>query len=112
MRVEAEHSPTPQSGRPLLDDPDAEVAVLDRPREVAFLEGRAHRGVLTRGYATAEDQRLGPPADAAPKCPDQDVVGPWLRQRRRTDLARAGFAQPVRERVMHHRRASGPRNEP
>ena len=46
VRVEAEDRAAEQLRRPLLHGADVEVAVLDRPREVALLERRPHRGVL------------------------------------------------------------------
>jgi hypothetical protein len=64
MRVQAEDRAPDQGGRPLLDDADAEVAVLDRSREVAVLVWGSHHGVLVRGDRSAEDDRLGAPAHA------------------------------------------------
>ena len=50
-----------RSRRTLLDDADVEVAVLHRPREVALLERRPHRGVLARPAP-----RRGRPASRCP----------------------------------------------
>ena len=65
-----------QVGRALLDDPDVEVAVLHRTREVAVLEGRSHRGVLALGHPALEDQGLGAPADGRADRADQHLVRP------------------------------------
>ena len=62
VRVQAEDGAAAQLRRPLLDDADVEVAVLDRPREVALLERRAHRRVLAGRDAAAEHECLGAPA--------------------------------------------------
>ena len=76
VRVEAEDRAAAQPGGAALDDADVEVAVLHRPREVALLERRAHRGVLAARDAAAEDQRLGAAADPGAQGADQDVVRP------------------------------------
>ena len=99
VRVQAEDRATAQLRRPLLDGADVEVAVLDRPREVAFLERRAHFRVLSRRHAASEHQRLGAAADAGPERADHHVAGPGLGQRDRTDLPAPGRTQPERSRV-------------
>ena len=90
------------STRPPLDGADVEVAVLDRPGEVAFLERRAHRGVLARRHAAPEHQRLGAAADAGPQRADHDIAPPRLGQRDRPDLTAPGRAEPERVRVVEH----------
>ena len=102
VRVQAEDRAAAQLRRPLLDGADVEVAVLDRPREVPFLERRAHRGVLARRHAAPEHQRLGPAADAGPQRADHHVAAPRLGQRDRPDLPAPGRAQPERVRIVEH----------
>ena len=102
VRVQAEDRAAAQLRRALLDGADAQVAVLDRPGEVALLERRAHRGVLARGHAAAEHQRLGAAADAGAQRADHHVAAPRLRQRRRPDLAAPWGAQPERASVVVH----------
>ena len=102
VRVQAEDRAAAQLRRPLLDGADVEVAVLDRPREVALLERRAHRGVLARRHAAPEHQRLGAAADAGPQRADHHVAAPRLGQRDRPDLPAPGRAQPERVRVVEH----------
>ena len=74
--------------RPPLDHADVEVAVLDRPGEVALLEGRAHGGVLALGHPAAEHQRLGAAADAGAQRADEHLV------RTRAPAAGAGRISP------------------
>ena len=102
VRVQAEDRAAAQLRRSLLHGADVEVAVLDRPREVALLKWRPHRGVLVRRHTAPEHQRLGAPADAGPQGADHHVVRPWLGQRDRPDLPDAGRAQPERVRVGLH----------
>ena len=99
VRVQAEDRAAAQLRRSLLHDADVEVAVLDRPREVALLKRCPHRGVLGRRHTAAEHQRLGAAADAGPQGAHQHVVRPRLGQRDRPDLPAAGRAQPERVRV-------------
>ena len=66
MRKEAEDGSAEQFRRSVLDRPDVEVAVLDRPRELTLLERRAHGGVLARRYTAPENQSLGAATDARP----------------------------------------------
>ncbi len=98
VRVEAEDRAPFQAGRPTLDHADVEVAVLDRPREVALLEGRAHRGVLALGHPATEHQRLGSAADAAVQRAHEHLVGAGLRQSHRADLATPRPCHPERRR--------------
>ena len=72
-----------RSAGPVLDEADAEVAVLDRAGEVAVLERRPHRVVLARRHVPAEDQGLGPPADRGPQRPHEHVLRARRRQRDR-----------------------------
>ena len=102
VRVQAEDGATAELRRPLLDDAHAEVAVLDRPREVALLERRAHRRVLARRHAAAEHQRLRPAADAGPQRADHHVAGSRLGQRDRPDLPVPGRPEPERMCVGGH----------
>ena len=99
VRVQAEHRAAAQLGRPLLDRADAQVAVLERPREVPLLERRPHRGVLVRRHAAPVDKRLGAAADARAHGAHHHVVAARLGQPDRPDLPVARFAQP--ERVRH-----------
>src|SRR5919106_430518 len=91
-----------QLRRPLLDGADVEVAVLDRSREVALLERRAHRRVLARRDAAPEHQSLGAAADAGPQRVDHHVAASRLGQRDRPDLPAPGAAQPERVRLVEH----------
>ena len=102
MRVQAEHRAPTQVGRPSLDDPDAEVAVLHRTGEVALLERRPHRGVLALRHPALEDQRLGAAAHAGGHRADEHLVGTGLGERHRADLADAGLAHPERECLIRH----------
>ena len=102
VRVQAEDRAAAQFRRPLLHGADVEVAVLDRPRELALLERRPHRGVLARRHTAPEHQRLGAAADAGAHGAHDDVVPPRLGQRDRPDLPAAGLAQPERVRVVLH----------
>ena len=102
VRVQAEDRAAAQLRRAVLDGADAEVAVLDRPREVALLERRPHRRVLARRHAAPEHQRLGAAADARAQRPDQDVAAPRLGQRDRPDLSAPRRAEPERVRVVEH----------
>ena len=54
----------------MLDNPDAEVPVLDWSGKVAVLKWRPHDGVLTRRDPAAEHQPLRPPADPGTQSPD------------------------------------------
>ena len=107
MRVEAEDGAAAQLRRPLLHGADVQVAVLDRPGEVALLERCAHPRVLVRRHAAPEHQRLGAAADARPHGAHDHVVAPRLGQRHRPDLPAARRAQPERVRdssIADHRR--------
>ena len=96
VRVEAEHDAVAQPGRSTLDDPDAQVAVLHRPREVPVLERRPHRGVLALGNAPVVHEHLGAPADAGAEGADQHVVGAGFGKGDRPDLSHARGTQPER----------------
>ena len=100
--VQAEDSAAGQLRRSLLHGADVEVAVLDRPWEIALLEGRPHRGVLARRHTAPEHQRLGAAADAGPQGADHHVVPLRLGQRDRPDLPRARRAEPERVRIDLH----------
>ena len=90
VRVEAEHRPPAQRRRALLDDADAEVAVLHRPGQVAVLERRAHHGVLAGRHPPPEDQRLGAAADPGAQRAHQRLARPGARQPHAPDLAGPG----------------------
>ena len=96
MRVEAEHRAAAQLGGPFLHGADVEIAVLDRPGKVPFLERRPHRDALVERNGAAEHQRFGPAADPRAQGPDDDVGGPRLGQLDSADLAAAGLSQPER----------------
>ena len=96
VRVQAEDGAAEQLGRPLLDDADAQIAVLDRSREVALLERRPHRRVLVGRHAAPEHQRLGAAADARAHGAHHHVAAPRRGQRDRPDLPAAGRAHPER----------------
>ena len=100
MRVQAEDRAAAQFRRSLLHGADVEVAVLDRPRELALLERCPHRGILARRHTAPEHQRLGAAADAGPHGAHHDVIPSRLGQRNPPDLAAARLAQPERLRVM------------
>ena len=97
VRVQAEDGAPAQLGRPVLDDADVQVAVLDRPREVALLERRAHRGVLARRHAAPEHQRLGAAADAGAQRADD------ARRRGPARAARPGGSPRARARAARTR---------
>ena len=96
VRKQAEDRAPAQLRRPLLDGADVQVAVLDRPGEVAFLERRAWR------HPAAERQRLGAAADAGAQRADHDVAAPGLGQRDAPDLPSPGLAEPIRVCVIEH----------
>ncbi len=102
VREEAEDRAAAQPGGPLFDGADVEVAVLDRPREVALLERSPHRGVLTWRHTAAEHERLGAAADAGPQRAHHHVVSSGRGQRDRSDLPDAGRAQPERACLVVH----------
>ena len=85
-----------------LDDADVEVPVLHRSREVALLERRPHPGVLVRGDLTAEDESLGPAADARPEGAHDDLVVARNGNGRSPQLPDAGSPDPERDRRRRH----------
>ena len=102
VRIKAEDRPAAEVRWSVLDGADVQVAVLDRTREVALLERRAHRRVLARRHAAPEHERLGAAADAGPQRADHHVVASRFGERDRPDLPAARGAQPERVRVCGH----------
>ena len=98
VRVEAEHRAAAQVGRPFLHGADVQVAVLDRPREVPFLERRPHPRVLVRRHSAAEYERLGAAADPRPYGAYDNVGRPRFGEPDRTDLSTTRRSQPERMR--------------
>ena len=86
VRVKTEDRVATQPRRSLLHSADAEVAVLDRRREITLLERCPHRRVLARWHAAPEHQRLGAPADARPQRAHEHVIRLRLGQREPEDL--------------------------
>jgi hypothetical protein len=64
MRVQAEDRTADQCCRPLLDHPDAEIAVLHRGGEIALLERRPHGRVLALRDPAPEHECLRASADS------------------------------------------------
>ena len=113
VRVQAEDRAAAQLGGPLLHGPDAQIAVLDRPREVPLLERRPHRRVLVGRHAAPEDERLGAAADAGAHGAHHHIAAPRTGQRDRPDLPTAGRAQPERvcgSLIVDHRRDDAPQS--
>ena len=88
--------------RPLLDDADAEVAVLHRRREVTLLVRGAHDGVLVLGHGAAEDDRLGAAAHARVQGAHEHLARAGRGHGSRPDLAPAGLDHPERPRIGGH----------
>ena len=111
VRVQAKDGAAKQLGRPLLNASDAQIAVLDRSREVPLLERRPHRRVLVGRHAAPEHQRLGAAADTRAHGAHHHVAAPRRGQRDRPDLPAAGRAQPERvcgSLMVDHRRDDAP----
>jgi hypothetical protein len=95
MRVQAEHRAAAQGGGrgadAVLHHADADVAVLERPGEVALLEGGAHAFVFAFWHLAAEHQALAAAADCAEEVahPQLAVCGRAQRCRTQFPVARA-----------------------
>ena len=102
VRVQAEDRPSDELRRPLLDDADAEVAVLHRRREVTLLVRGAHDGVLVLGHGAAEDDRLGAAAHARVQGAHEHLARAGRGHGSRPDLAPAGLDHPERPCIGGH----------
>ena len=90
---------------PLLDQPDVEIAVLHRRRELAVLERGAHRRVLAGRHPAAEHQRLGAPADPGVEGAHQHVVRAGRGERARRAARRPRGRAARTSGPTDHRRA-------
>src|SRR5438270_13259512 len=98
MRVETEDPLADERSRSRLDPPDRGIAVFDRKREIAVLEGAAHRLVLALRHLAEEDEALGAAADRADAGRDADRPRGQRRQDGAADLAPSGRNDPERPR--------------
>ncbi|MFC5043923.1 hypothetical protein [Ornithinimicrobium kibberense] len=94
--MQAEDAQSDPVRLPVLDDADGEVAVLDRPGQVAYLERRPHPLRDGLGHAAAVHEQLGPPADGGQRRPHQRLARPRRGELLRADLAVTRRDRPVR----------------
>ena len=94
--VQAEHASPDPPRLAVLDDPDGEVAVLDRPRQLTHLERRPHPFRDGVGHAAAVHEQLGAAADRRQGRADQGLPRAGRGDLLGADLAAARRDRPVR----------------
>ncbi len=97
--MQAEHPAADQLGRPGLDNGDHRIAIFDRIRERALLQGAAHPLPFARRDTAMEHEALGATADAADQGARQRL--PFRRRPRlsRSELDLPGADRPQRPRA-------------
>ena len=87
---------------PRFDATDTGVTVLDRCRELAVLERRAHTNTLAVGHSSGEDKRLRATADTAEERLHHHLVVRSGTQNFAAYLSPTGRNDPERSRFVGH----------